>query len=105
MVQVKAKTKPGAKNGVSLAAVEKTIGMSIDRARNLFNRLTPRQLDVARLMARGLPNRRIADQLGISPKTLDIHRADVFDKCETATSAGVARIIYLVSLADAVLDH
>ena len=51
-------------------------------------------------MARGLQNRDIAGELGISPKTLDIHRADVYDRLKVDTPAGVARIVWLVHLAD-----
>jgi DNA-binding CsgD family transcriptional regulator len=79
--------------------VEKVIGMSVAQARNRHDRLTERQRQVAELMAQGMTNRRIADEMGISPKTLDIHRADVFDKLECKTSAAVAAIVYLVNLA------
>jgi FixJ family two-component response regulator len=52
-------------------------------------------------MANGTLNRQIAQQLSISPKTLDIHRADVLEKLHTRTSAGVANIVHLVALAEA----
>lgn len=84
---------------VTLAQVEKTLGLTVAQAHERYARLTARQRQVAGLMARGLSNRRIAEELEISPKTGDIHRADVYDKLGVTTSAGVARIVYLVELA------
>ncbi len=104
-----AKRKP-ARNGsaredsgaaVTLAGAEKTFGLTVAKARELYDRLTERQRQVAGLMSRGLQNRAIAGQLGISPKTLDIHRADVYDRLKVDTPAGVARIVWLVALAEA----
>jgi two-component system, NarL family, response regulator NreC len=37
--------------------------------------LTPRELDVLRLLVRGNTNRQIADLLGLSPRTIESHRA------------------------------
>ncbi len=42
-------------------------------------------------MVSGLRNKDIAEQLGISPKTLDIHRANVMDKMEARTTADLVR--------------
>jgi two-component system, LuxR family, response regulator FixJ len=92
----KASARPG---GVSMAFIEKTVGMSVAEARERHGRLTDRQRQVAELMARGLVNRRIADELGISPKTLDIHRADVFERLEAKTAATVAAVVLMVGLA------
>jgi DNA-binding CsgD family transcriptional regulator len=85
--------------------LEKVLGMSVAEARERYERLTERQRQVAELMSQGMTNRRIAEEMGISPKTLDIHRADVFDKLECKTSAAVAAIVYLVNLAAAVLPN
>jgi DNA-binding CsgD family transcriptional regulator len=46
-------------------------------AKALIDSLTPRERQVAELIAMGFPQRDIAKQLGISPKTLDIHRGGV----------------------------
>ncbi|HRD64360.1 MAG TPA: LuxR C-terminal-related transcriptional regulator, partial [Nocardioides sp.] len=44
--------------------------------------LTNRQLDVARLVARGLSNNEIANRLYISPKTADHHVSAILAKLE-----------------------
>lgn len=42
--------------------------------------LTPRELDVLRLLARGNTNRQIAGLLGLSPRTVESHRANLMGK-------------------------
>jgi two-component system response regulator NreC len=42
--------------------------------------LTPREVDVLRLLARGYTNRQIADELNISPRTVEGHRANLSSK-------------------------
>jgi two-component system response regulator FixJ len=53
--------------------------------------LTRREVEVLDLMVAGVPNRKIASQLGISPKTLDIHRANVMRKFGTKTISDLVR--------------
>lgn len=47
--------------------------------------LTPRELDVLRLAARGYTNKAIGAQLSISDRTVQGHLANVFDKLHVAT--------------------
>ena len=42
--------------------------------------LTPREIDVLRLLARGYTNRQIADELNISPRTVEEHRSNLSSK-------------------------
>jgi DNA-binding NarL/FixJ family response regulator len=42
--------------------------------------LTPRELDVLRLLARGNTNRQIASLLGLSMRTVENHRANLMGK-------------------------
>lgn len=53
--------------------------------------LTPRELEVLDLMVSGRKNRKIAEHLGISTKTLDIHRANIMRKMNTKTVADLVR--------------
>jgi two-component system response regulator NreC len=42
--------------------------------------LTPREVDVLRLLARGYTNRQIAQELNISPRTVEGHRSSLVSK-------------------------
>jgi two-component system response regulator NreC len=44
--------------------------------------LTPRELDVLRLLAKGHTNRQIAEVLNVSTRTVEGHRANLMDKLE-----------------------
>ncbi|MEX2519716.1 MAG: response regulator [Paracoccaceae bacterium] len=53
-----------------------------ESARHLerFNRLTPRETDVMHEIVAGYSNKIAAHRLGLSPKTVEIHRARVMEK-------------------------
>ncbi|HRN76284.1 response regulator [Ottowia sp.] len=58
-------------------------------------RLSPREAEVARLVARGLPNKLVARELDISEKTVHIHRQHVMEKAEVGSAAELARLMLL----------
>ncbi|HEY8048332.1 MAG TPA: response regulator [Ramlibacter sp.] len=55
--------------------------------------LTERERDVMRLVIEGLPNKLIADQLDISVRTVEVHRARVFDKMEVKSAVELANLL------------
>ena len=55
--------------------------------------LTDRERDVMRLVVEGLPNKLIADQLDISVRTVEVHRARVFDKMEVKSAVELANLL------------
>ena len=58
--------------------------------------LTERERDVMRLVVEGLPNKLIADQLDISVRTVEVHRARVFDKMEVKSAVELANLLRVV---------
>jgi two-component system response regulator FixJ len=56
--------------------------------------LTPRENDVLQGLAQGLPNKTIADDLGISPRTVEIHRANLMTKLEVRSLSEALRIAF-----------
>jgi len=54
---------------------------------------TPREQDVMRLLAEGQSNKGIADTLGISPRTVEIHRAHVMEKMDAESLPALVRMI------------
>lgn len=53
--------------------------------------LTPRELDVLRLLADGAGNRAIAERLGISDHTVKFHLSAIFGKLGVATRTAAVR--------------
>ncbi|WP_445286729.1 response regulator transcription factor [Variovorax atrisoli] len=68
--------------------------LEVQRARRglaaRIGELTERERDVMRLVVEGLPNKLIADQLAISVRTVEVHRARVFDKMEVKSAVELA---------------
>ena len=64
-----------------------------DRLQSRLAELTERERDVMPLVARGLPNKLIADQLDISVRTVEVHRARVFDKMEVKSAGKLANML------------
>ena len=63
-----------------------------DQWRANFAELTDRQMEVVELMVAGNSSKVIAMKLGISPKTVDIHRANIMRKLNVKS---VAEIVHL----------
>ena len=55
--------------------------------------LTERERDVMQLVVSGLPNKLIADQLDISVRTVEVHRARVFDKMEVKSAVELTNLL------------
>ena len=63
------------------------------RLRLRLAELTDRERAVMQLVIEGLPNKRIADQLDISVRTVEVHRARVFDKMEVKSAVELANLL------------
>lgn len=60
--------------------------------------LTARERDVITGLARGFPNKTIAFDLGISPRTVEVHRANLMAKLEVTNFADALRIAFAAGL-------
>jgi FixJ family two-component response regulator len=58
--------------------------------RSLFSRLTPREHDVFALLVRGKPHKQIAYALGMTERTVKMHRHNIIQKCEVRSLAELA---------------
>ncbi len=62
------------------------------RARSRVQKLTRREREVLAGVAGGLSNRRIGEQLAISPRTVEIHRANMLNKMGASHTSEAIRI-------------
>lgn len=67
-------------------------------ARTLLGVLTPRERDVLEGLAQGLPNKTIAYDLGISPRTVEVHRANLMSKLDVRSLSDALRIAFAAGM-------
>lgn len=72
-----------------------------EQRRTRLGSLTNREREVLLLVAQGLTNREIGDQLQISPRTVETHRERVMGKLRIRTVAGLTRFVVEHELDDA----
>jgi DNA-binding CsgD family transcriptional regulator len=89
-----ADTRAGRLDAMAVDAVLACIGLPNRAAPAASHGLSARELEVSRLLARGKTNKEIGMLLGISPRTVQIHVAHIFDKLGVHSRAGAA--IWLV---------
>jgi len=58
--------------------------------------LTPREREVLDLLISGLGNKAIAIELGTSPRTIEVHRARVYEKLKAASLPDLVRLVLAV---------
>jgi two-component system, LuxR family, response regulator FixJ len=72
-----------------------------EEARAKLKVLTGREHEVLQGLVRGHPNKTIAYDLGISPRTVEIHRSNLMTKLEVASLSEALRIAFAAGLGDA----
>jgi DNA-binding NarL/FixJ family response regulator len=60
--------------------------------------LTDREREILKLIAREFPNKKIAEQLFISERTVETHRKNIFRKTKTNTLVGLIKFAYANNL-------
>lgn len=58
-----------------------------------LDRLTPRERDLLEPLVRGQPHKVIAHALGISPRTVEVHRSRIMQKLEARNHADLIRLL------------
>jgi two-component system response regulator FixJ len=62
-------------------------------AKNLLASLTPRERGVLDKLVQGRSNKVVAYELGISPRTVEIHRAHIMGKMEASSLSDLVRVV------------
>ena len=90
-----------------LAAIRRAFSLGLETARaeaegnqigTRLAQLTPREREVLDALVAGKPNKIIAYDLSISPRTVEIHRARVMEKMEARTLSDLVRMALSVGL-------
>ncbi len=86
-----------------LDALNRAVALSVQAQRQqarqaqaleVLQRLSPRERDVARLLALGHSNKEVARQLDISDHTVHVHRQSITKKTGSGHAADLARLIW-----------
>lgn len=77
-----------ARSGAALTARSQSSSLQ-----SRLDALTERERDVMGLVVEGLPNKLVADQLAISVRTVEVHRARVFDKMGVRSAVELANLL------------
>lgn len=67
-------------------------------AQTVLGALTPREREVLEGLAQGLPNKAIAFDLGISPRTVEVHRANLMAKLDVKSLSDALRIAFAAGM-------
>ena len=88
--RLRTEVRTGRLDGDAVTAVLAAAGQAQGVRRPRPADLTARQVEVLRLVARGLSSRHVADRLVISTRTAEHHVQDVYTKIGVSTRAGAA---------------
>jgi DNA-binding NarL/FixJ family response regulator len=86
--ELQREVRAGRLDGEAVNAVLAAAGHRVSRARRTWVAgLSDREVEVLRLVARGLSNKQIAAQLQISKETVNHHVRHIYDKIDVSTRA------------------
>ncbi len=80
---------------------ERNSAAEASAANELISQLTPRELDVLEQLVAGRSNKLAAHELGISPRTVEIHRARIMDKLRARSLSDLVRTAIAASMREA----
>ncbi len=88
-----------AQEAIEESARRQAQGQTALDAQARLNQLSRREIDVARLVLTGRLNKQIADDLSISMRTVEVHRANIFTKMGVRSAVELSRMLDAAGIA------
>lgn len=70
-----------------------------------FKTLTTREKEVMLRVVQGMPNRLIAEELAVSPKTIEVHRSKVMEKIQAGSLSELINIAVTIGILSEFVDN
>lgn len=87
--------QPYFSNDVTLSLLDKSTNNRMDSGnKSDLSELTEREKEILKLVAEGMTNKEIGDELNISHRTVDTHRTNLMKKLDVTNVAGLIRLAY-----------
>jgi FixJ family two-component response regulator len=79
---------------LSLVNAEVMSRRQTDPVKQRYERLTLREREIMNFLVRGVSSRQLAERLGLSRRTVEIHRSRIMHKLEVASLPELVRMVY-----------
>lgn len=88
------KLVPVISRAVKLDLIKRGLSFDHEKTKERFRELTEREKQIVLLLTRGLLNREVGERLGISTRTVEVHRARAFKKLELHTISELIQFVH-----------
>jgi two-component system response regulator DctR len=78
---------------MALNAEQQAVNATVDSVNTRISKLTTREKQIMEQVLAGKLNKIIADELNISMRTVEVHRANLFDKMQVKTAVELANLL------------
>lgn len=79
---------------VKLDLIKRGLSFDHEKTKERFRELTEREKQIVLLLTKGLLNREVGERLGISTRTVEVHRARAFKKLELHTISELIQFVH-----------
>lgn len=88
------KLVPVISRAVKLDLIKRGLSFDHEKIKERFRELTEREKQIVLLLTKGLLNRDVGERLGISTRTVEVHRARAFKKLELHTISELIQFVH-----------
>jgi len=80
------------RRALAIGEHERLQSVKTKTSRHLLSALTPRENDVMEKLVDGMSNKAVAQALGISPRTVEVYRAQIMNKLKAGNLSDIVRV-------------